>query len=212
MPRIPPQRVRPLRRAPSFLPWSTAALSVRLADANRGRLHLPPFMLQGSGFTSYKVVPTSPASSSTPIWGTRSHAPPSGYKRDIGHEEGRNRPRPEDAPQQLWGPQSHEPEAPPPGPVAGLLADPRCQGGGKGPPKQPELLSMLTPKRPLCKVGSGVSALSFPKKSASLMPRDRSWASEVWALIHSTGVPTPARRIPLSKSICLPRGGLSGRA
>ena len=41
-----------------------------------------------------------------------------------------------------------------------------------------------------------------------LMPRDHLRDSEVCALIHSTGVPAPTQKILLSRSTCLPVGGL----
>ena len=67
-----------------------------------------------------------------------------------------------------------------------LLADPPGQGGAEGFPEQPEPFHTLRPGRPARKVGAGRGEgllgshvrLSLPKKSASLTPSDRRWASE----------------------------------
>ena len=51
------------------------------------------------------------------------------------------------------------------------------------------------------------SARSLPTTSSSARPRVRRWASNVCALIHSTEVPPPTRRIRFSRSMCFPLVG-----
>ena len=103
-----------------------------------------------------------------------------------------------------------------PGPFWVLVSagSPR-QRWAKTTPEKP-ILSMLAPQRPLGNVGAGGRQsgfgqgirLAMPEESAPETPRVRRWVSEVWALIHSTGIPPPTGNILLSMSMCLLVGAL----
>ena len=140
------------------LPMAADSLqSGRLADASRGGgLHLPPLMLQGRGFTSSNGVPTSLGPQIRPsrvaiCMGRAQAIRETSNMRRVGTNND-----PWMLPNGFWGvwPENRGLL------ISGLalnrfLEDPLGQGGSEGSPEQPELLSMLTPERPLGKVGVG---------------------------------------------------------